>query len=62
MVVAGKVFRLFESLSLAETTVKLEGYRTEAHYEEGDYRFTPVTEIVGLLPKENMLRGVCSHD
>jgi hypothetical protein len=62
MVVAGKVVRLFESLSLAETALKLEGYRTEDPYEEGDYRFTLVTEVVGLRPKENMLRGVCSHD
>ncbi|MDI6848089.1 MAG: hypothetical protein QMD23_08240 [Candidatus Bathyarchaeia archaeon] len=62
MVVAGKVFRLVEPLSLAETASRLEGYRTEEPYEEGDYKFTLVTEVVGLLPKENMLRGVYSHD
>jgi len=62
MVVAGKVFRLVEPLSLAETGSMLEGYNTEEPYEEGDYKFTLVTEVVGLLPKENMLKGVYSHD
>jgi len=62
MVVAGKVFKLVEPLSLAETGSMLEGYHTEEPYEEGDYKFTLVTEVVGLLPKENMLKGVYSHD
>ena len=62
MVVAGKIFRLVEPLSLAETASKLDGYRTEEPYEEGDYRFTLVAEVVGLLQKKNMLRGVYSHD
>jgi hypothetical protein len=64
MVVAGKVFRLSEPLSLDEIASRLEGYRVEEPYEEGDYKFTLVAEVVGLLPKpeENMLRGVYSHD
>jgi hypothetical protein len=62
MVVAGKVFRLSEPLSVPEIASGLEGYRTEESYEEGDYKFTLLTEVVGLLPKENMLRGVYSHD
>ncbi|MCK4439897.1 hypothetical protein KAU85_02825 [Candidatus Bathyarchaeota archaeon] len=62
MVVAGKVFRLVESLSLAETGSRLEGYLVEEPYEEGDYKYTLVTEVVGLLAKENMLKGVYSHD
>ena len=62
MVVAGKVFRLVEPLSLVETASRLDGFRIEEPYEEGDYKFTLVTEVVGLLPKENMLRGVYSHD
>jgi len=62
MVVAGKVFRLSEPLSVAEIASRLEDYHTEEVYEEGDYKFTLVTEVVGLLPKENMLRGVYSHD
>ena len=62
MVIAGKVFRLVEPLSLVETASRLDGFRIEEPYEEGDYKFTLVTEVVGLLPKENMLRGVYSHD
>jgi hypothetical protein len=64
MVVAGKVFRLSEPLPLDEIASRLDGYRVEESYEEGDYKFTLVTEIAGLLPKpeENMLRGVYSHD
>jgi len=62
MVVAGKVFRLSEPLSIAEIASRLEGYHTEEPYEEGDYKFTLVTEVVGLLRKEDMLRGVYSHD
>jgi len=62
MVVAGKIFRLSEQLSVAEVAVKLDGYRTEEPYEEGDYNFTLVTEVVGLLPKANMLSGIYSHD
>jgi len=62
MVVAGKIFTLAEPLSLAEAGSMLEGHRTEELYEEGDYKFTLVTEVVGLLPRKNMLKGVYSHD
>ena len=62
MVVAGKIFRLSEPLSIAEIASRLEDYHTEESYEEGDYKFALVTEVVGLLPKENMLRGIYSHD
>ncbi|MCJ7423008.1 hypothetical protein MUP01_01900 [Candidatus Bathyarchaeota archaeon] len=62
MVVAGKIFRLSESLSIAEIASRLEGHRIEEEYEEGDSKFTLLTEIVGLSPKQNMLRGVYSHD
>jgi hypothetical protein len=62
MVVAGKVFRLSESLSIADIAERLEGHRVENEYEEGDYRFTLVTEVTGLVPKAGMLRGVYSYD
>jgi hypothetical protein len=62
MVVAGKIFRLSEPLSVAEIGSRLEGYHNEEPYEEGDYKFTLVTEVVGLLPKGNTLKGVYSHD
>ena len=62
MVVAGKIFRLSEPLSIAEIASRLEDYHTEESYEEGDYKFTLLTEVVGLLPKEDTLKGVYSHD
>jgi len=64
MVVAGKVFRLLETVPLEEIASRLEGYHVEEPYEEGDHRFTLITEVVGLLPKpeENILKGVYSHD
>jgi hypothetical protein len=62
MVIAGKVFRLSEPLDMAEIGEKLEGYHVEEEFEEGDYKFGLVTEVVGLVPKKDLLRGVYSHD
>ncbi|MCW4045272.1 MAG: hypothetical protein NWE94_07130 [Candidatus Bathyarchaeota archaeon] len=62
MVVAGKIFKLADPLALNEIAARLANYRFEEDYEEGDYKFTLLTEVVGLLPKENMLNGVYSHD
>jgi hypothetical protein len=62
MVVAGKVFRLSEPLSLGEIASRLEGYHSEEAFEEGEFKFDLLTEVVGLLAKEDMLRGVYSHD
>jgi hypothetical protein len=62
MVVAGKIFKLAQTLPVAEIAVMLEGYRTEETYEEGDYNFPIVTEVVGLLPKGKTVIGVYSHD
>jgi len=62
MVVAGKVFRLTAPLAVPDIASRLEGYRTEEAYEEGDYKLSLITEVTGLLPKGNMLRGIYSHD
>ena len=62
MVVAGKIFKLSQALSISEIAGKLDGYRTEETYEEGDYSFEIVSEVVGLLPKNNSLTGIYSHD
>ena len=62
MVVAGKIFKLSDKLSIEELASRLQGYRTEEGYEEGDYKYTLVTEIVGLTIKNKNLRGVYSHD
>ena len=62
MVVAGKIFKLAESLLMDEVAAKLDHYRTEKLYEESDYNFTLITEVTALLPKENALTGIYSHD
>jgi hypothetical protein len=62
MVVAGKMFKLSEPMSIADVAEKLADYRTEEEFEEGDYKFGLVTEVVGLVPKKDTLRGVYSHD
>ena len=62
MVVAGKIFKLSDKLSIEELASRLQGYRTEEEYEEGDYKYTLVTEVVGLSIKNRNLRGVYSHD
>lgn len=63
MVVAGKIFRLVESTPLPEPATKLSGYgKKEEPYEEGDYKFTLVTEIMNLLPRENAVASIYSHD
>jgi hypothetical protein len=62
MVVAGKIFKLAEPLAIAEIAAKLDGYRTEETYEEGDYNFPIVSEVAGLLPKGRTVTGIYSHD
>jgi len=62
LVTAGKVFRLAEAMTLPDVAVKLKGFRTEEEYEEGDYKFTLVTEIMNLAPSANSVTGVYSHD
>lgn len=62
MVVAGKVFKLSEPLSTAEIASRLDGYHAEEVYEEGDSKFTLITEVTGLVPKGKLLRGLYSHD
>ena len=62
MVVAGKIFRLAQPFEIVEIAAKLDGYRREENYEEGDYSFPIVTEVTGLLPKDTIVTGVYSHD
>ncbi len=62
MVVAGKVFKLSDLLSLPDVSSRLEGHRVEEEHEEGDYKFALITEVTGLSLKANLLRGVYSHD
>jgi len=62
MVIAGKVFRFVESKPIEEVAGTLDGHRVEEEFEEGDYKFTLITEVTNLLAKKDTLRGVFSHD
>lgn len=62
MVVAGKIFKLSQPISIADIASKLNGYHLETPFEEGDYSFTLISEVVGLQQKANMLSGVYSND
>jgi hypothetical protein len=62
MVVAGKIFKLAQLLPISEIAAKLDGYKTEETFEEGDFSFPIVTEVTGLLPKGKTVTGIYSHD
>jgi hypothetical protein len=62
MVVAGKLFKLSQPLSITDITRKLSGYRVEEDFEEGDFKFKLVTEVVGLETKRGMVSGTYSND
>ena len=62
MVVAGKIFRLAEPTPLPDLLTRLSGYRREEAFEEEDFKFTLITEIVNLTPGEQSFTGVFSHD
>ena len=62
MVVAGKIFVLSQPMFMADIASKLNGYHVETPFEEGDYNFTLISEVVSLRQKANMLSGVYSND
>ncbi|HML02670.1 MAG TPA: hypothetical protein VK487_04770 [Candidatus Bathyarchaeia archaeon] len=62
MVIAGKIFRLVEPTPIEEVATSLDGFHVEEEFEEGDYKFTLITEVTNLLAKESTIRGVYSHD
>ncbi len=62
MVVAGKIFRLAESMSLSDVASKLQDYKVEEPFEEGDYKFTLITEVTNLQAKPDLVSGVFSND
>jgi hypothetical protein len=62
MVVAGKIFKLTQQISLASVAEKLSGYRLEEDYEESDYKFKLLTEVVGLETKRGIVTGTYSND
>ncbi|HUV98091.1 MAG TPA: hypothetical protein VMW14_01140 [Candidatus Paceibacterota bacterium] len=62
MVIAGKVFKLIAPQSLEEFAPKLENYRLQQDYEEGDYRFALITEVASLSSTGNAVSGIYSQD
>jgi hypothetical protein len=62
MVVAGKIFRISQPISLANLAEKIKGYKVEEPFEEGDYKFTLITEVTNLQVKAALVSGVFSHD
>ena len=62
MVVAGKIFKLTQPMPLANIAQKLNGYHVEEDYEEGDYKFKLITEVVGLESKRGLVSGTYSSD
>jgi hypothetical protein len=62
MVVAGKIFRISQPISLANLAEKLKGYTVEEPFEEGDYKFTLISEVTNLQVKAALVSGVFSHD
>jgi hypothetical protein len=62
MVVADKIFRLSDALPLVEVASRLHGYCSEEYHEEGELKLALISGVAGLLPKKNMLNGICSHD
>ncbi len=62
MVVAGKIFKLTQPVTIADLAAKLDGYHVEENYEEGDYKFKLISEVTNLQPKRALLTGVYSTD
>lgn len=62
MVIAGKIFKLRETIPLRVIATKLLDYRVEESVEEDSQKFTLFTEIVNLDLAGNKLRGLYSKD
>jgi hypothetical protein len=62
MVVAGKIFKLSQPISMANIATKLDGYHVEEEYEEGDYRFKLLSEVADLNAKLSIVTGIYSTD
>ncbi len=62
MVVAGKIFKLRESLGLDKIAIKLKDFRKEEMFEQEPHRFELVTEIQNLTLRRGMLHGSFIQD
>jgi hypothetical protein len=62
MVVAGKIFKLSQPFSITNIAQKLNSYHVEENYEESDYKFKLISEVVGLETKRGLVSGTYSND
>lgn len=62
MPTAGKVFVALEPSPLGEIAARLQGWREEEVYREGDYEFTLIAEVANLTLGETSLTGLYSYD
>ena len=49
-------------MSIVDIASKLDDYHVETPFEEGDYNFTLINEVVDLQQKANVLSGIYSND
>ena len=62
MPTAGKAFAATEHAPLTDISARLEGFREEETYEEGDVHLELVTEITNVSINEGILTGLYSYD
>lgn len=62
MVIAGKIFKLRETMPLKVIATKLLDYKTEESIEENSHKFTLYTEIANLDLTGNSLQGLYVKD
>lgn len=62
MVLAGKIFKLYEKASINSIAPKLRNFRREESFKQDSYSFTLVSEVKDLALRMNMLRGLFVFD
>ena len=62
MPTAGKVFVSTEFAPLVDISTRLEGFREEDTYQEGEINLELTTEVVNLSIEEGILTGLYSYD
>ena len=62
MPTAGKVFVSTEHMPLQDISARLEGFREEGEYEEGEVALELVAEVANVSVEEEILTGLYSYD
>ena len=62
MVLAGKIFRIAEEISLEEASNTLKGYHSEEAYAEEDFEATLLIEVERVSFTDLGLEGIISYD